>query len=368
MIVRDKTPPVVELIGQTEVTVNVHTEYIDQGATFIDNYDGTSELSDDHFISTVNINVIGTYAVVYLASDSSGNQSEEVTRTVNVVDSVKPEIQLNSERISKHIIGTDYHDQTTATDNYDGNITQQLKIEGNVDIQNEGTYILIYNVSDSSENQADEAVRHVVVYKKSEMAPEGHIYNELGQPLENVIVSLVDDSIGYTTMSTTDGYYQYKPLALNNSYYLHFSKTGYETTVLAFYGQTPLNDIVLIEKESTSFMMLTGVCYSNDKPLQGVSVKLTHSDYSVMALSDESGMYTIMYNPSIDFYHLTATKNGFHSYVKDSLKILDNEKFNISLPPKTAILVENIPVTNQGHQAAKLNNAVIMRIQALPNS
>jgi len=369
VIVRDTQTPVIQLSGQSEITVNVYSDYSDKGAVLIDNYDGTIALSADDAISDLSMSVIGTYVIIYQASDSSGNEAEAVTRTVHVVDSVKPVIHLNGERITKHIMNTDYNDPTTATDNYDGDITKQLNIVDKVDkldTKKEGTYIRIYNVSDTSGNKADEVVRHVVVYQQSAVAPEGYIYDESKQPLENVMISLVDDPEGYTIMSTMEGYYQFKPLVLNNSYYLQFYKTGYESTVLAFYGQKPLDDITLVETSSESFKMFTGVCYSNNNPLQGVSVKLTHSDYSVMALSDARGCFTIMYNPAIDTYHLTASKNGFQPYVKDNLQLSENEPLEITLPPKTTILVENIPLTNQDHQIAKFNKAVKMRIKALP--
>jgi hypothetical protein len=77
--------PVVTLIGSTTVTIALNSTYAELGATITDNIDTNLTLN---ISGSVNINATGTYYVVYTSStDSQGNNSNSVTRTVHVVES-----------------------------------------------------------------------------------------------------------------------------------------------------------------------------------------------------------------------------------------------------------------------------------------
>ena len=80
----DTTKPVITLIGDATVRVNVGATYSDAGATASDNVDGTitSSISAN---STVDTTTAGTYTVTYNVSDTAGNAADAVVRTVNVV-------------------------------------------------------------------------------------------------------------------------------------------------------------------------------------------------------------------------------------------------------------------------------------------
>ena len=80
----DTTKPVITLIGDATVSVNVGATYSDAGATASDNVDGTitSSISAN---STVDTTTAGTYTVTYNVSDTAGNAADAVVRTVNVV-------------------------------------------------------------------------------------------------------------------------------------------------------------------------------------------------------------------------------------------------------------------------------------------
>ena len=74
----DTTAPVITLLGDDTVTVEVGSVYTDAGATAIDNYDGdiTSSIVT---VNPVDTNAVGTYIVTYNVSDVSGNAALEVT-------------------------------------------------------------------------------------------------------------------------------------------------------------------------------------------------------------------------------------------------------------------------------------------------
>lgn len=80
---RDRTPPVIALLGAAGVTVQSGVAYVDAGATATDDFDGnlTSRLVVDN---PVNTSVAGVYRVTYTVSDFSGNRAS-ASRAVTVV-------------------------------------------------------------------------------------------------------------------------------------------------------------------------------------------------------------------------------------------------------------------------------------------
>jgi hypothetical protein len=161
----DTTPPVIALLGDAGITVEVGTPYEEPGCTASDNYDG--DLTGNVVITgSVTHDVLGSYVLRYDVSDSSGNPAEEKTRTVNVVDTTCPVIVLLGDEAITLELGTPYDEPGyTATDNYDGDISGDLVVTGSVDHTAEDIYVLYYNVSDSSGNPAEEKTRTVEVVR-----------------------------------------------------------------------------------------------------------------------------------------------------------------------------------------------------------
>jgi hypothetical protein len=166
IVAPDTTAPVISLIGSANLSLNLGTTYVEQGATATDNVDG--DISANIIIAgdVVNSNIAGTYFVTYNVSDAAGNPATQVVRTVTVnPDTVAPIISLNGSSTINLTVGDTYVEQgATATDNYDGNLTANITIGGDtVDTNTAGTYIVTYNVSDSSGNLAVQLIRTIVV-------------------------------------------------------------------------------------------------------------------------------------------------------------------------------------------------------------
>ena len=177
----DTTIPVITLTGNSTINHEVNIPYNDFGATATDNYNGNVS-ANIVTVNNVNISVLGTYTVTYNVSDSSGNVATEVVRTVNVIDATPPVITLIGSSSINHQINTQYIDNgATATDNYDGNITNNIVTVNNVDINTVGTYTVTYNVSDSSTNNAIEVVRTVNVISN----------NQVGQNLLDALTAYI---------------------------------------------------------------------------------------------------------------------------------------------------------------------------------
>jgi len=161
--ISDTTVPVITLLGDAAVTLEVGTSYTDAGATATDNYDGdiTSNIVT---VNNVDTSTIGTYTVTYNVSDANSNAAAEVSRTVNVVDTTVPIITLTGEASVTIEVGSTYTDAgATATDNYDGDITSSIVTVNPVDTDVVGQYTVTYNVSDANSNAAAEVSRTVNV-------------------------------------------------------------------------------------------------------------------------------------------------------------------------------------------------------------
>jgi hypothetical protein len=155
----DSEAPVITLNGAATITIEVGSNYNDAGATATDNYDASVNVTST---STVNTNVIGTYTVIYDATDIYGNSAESVTRTVNVVDTTKPVITLNGSANVTIEVFTSYIDAgATVTDNYDASVS--VTPGGVVDVNTLGTYTITYTATDIYGNSADSVTRTVNV-------------------------------------------------------------------------------------------------------------------------------------------------------------------------------------------------------------
>ena len=157
--IQDTTPPTVTILGDNPATVEVGSTFNDPGATVYDQ-DGTSTYTTT---GTVDTNLVGTYTLTYTAVDNSGNQAT-ATRTVSVVDTTAPVITLLGSSQVNVEVGSSYTDAgATATDNYDGDLTSQIVVVNNVDVNTLGSYTVTYGVSDSSSNAASVVTRTVNV-------------------------------------------------------------------------------------------------------------------------------------------------------------------------------------------------------------
>ena len=83
---------------------------------------------------------------------------------MNVVDTTVPVITLRGEAtVQVEVKGTYVDAGVSATDSYDGDLTESVVMTGSVELNAVGTYVLSYNVSDSSGNTALEVRRIVTV-------------------------------------------------------------------------------------------------------------------------------------------------------------------------------------------------------------
>lgn len=148
-----------KLKGKEEVIIEVFDKYEEKGYKFLIN---EQDVSNKITVKgSVNTDVIGKYELYYIYEDK-----EYGKRIIKVVDTKKPEITLNGEKEISLIETSKYNELgALAHDNYDGDITDKIEVEGKVDTSKVGEYTIKYKIEDSSNNK-NEITRKIKVTEK----------------------------------------------------------------------------------------------------------------------------------------------------------------------------------------------------------
>lgn len=145
-----------KLKGNISEVVEVKSQYDDKGYSL-------KEKGNVEKITNIDVNKIGKQNIIYRLSKDLYNKY--IIRNVDVVDTTKPVIELKGkEEINIYVDDKFEDDGYTASDNYDGDLTGSVSIEGSVDTKKEGKYELIYKVKDSFGNEG--VAKRIVNVKK----------------------------------------------------------------------------------------------------------------------------------------------------------------------------------------------------------
>ena len=132
------------LNGDSVITLNLNDSYEELGARTIFG----QKLEADGNVDT---SKIGEYVIAYYCGKN------HIDRIVKVIDTTKPEITINGQaEINVAVNGQYIEKGATAIDNYDGDITDKIVIDNtSLDLENNGSYKIIYSVIDSSGNKEE---------------------------------------------------------------------------------------------------------------------------------------------------------------------------------------------------------------------
>ena len=182
--------PTLALVGDATVNHEAGTTYSDAGASASDAEDDNTTLTGQITVTgTVDGIILGTYTLTYDVTDSDGAAAQSITRTVNVVDTTPPVITLSSTSMSLNI-GDTYVAPTVTVDDFE---TLTATVGGDtVDTSTAGTYVVTYDATDSSSNEATQATLTVTVTDSSG-GGEGDGGNEVTIP--EGAVALIPDSV-----------------------------------------------------------------------------------------------------------------------------------------------------------------------------
>src|SRR5574344_1000193 len=129
-------------------TINVKESYKDLGVKAKVNNEKAKVITS----SNLNADKIGTYHIFYKL-DNNLVKKYYLYRIVLVVDKQNPVITLNGDSIETIYKDSVYEEKgASATDNYDGDLTNKIVKSGNVDTTNTGSYEITYTVTDKSGN------------------------------------------------------------------------------------------------------------------------------------------------------------------------------------------------------------------------
>lgn len=126
-ITLDTVAPVITLLGDAIINLDVGNNYEDAGVSALDNINGditTSVIKGGTYVDT---SVAGTYTITYDVKDLAGNSAVQMVRTINVLE--KTEEGQNPTLVSLSI--------TTPANKLDYKVLEELDITG---LEVEGTY------------------------------------------------------------------------------------------------------------------------------------------------------------------------------------------------------------------------------------
>lgn len=123
----DTVPPIITLLGEAIIDLNVGDTYEDTGVTASDNNNGDVTYSVIETGTYVDTSTVGNYTIIYDVKDLAGNSAIQVIRTINVLE--KDQENTNATLVSLSI-------KTPAT-KLDYKVGEELDING---LEVEGTY------------------------------------------------------------------------------------------------------------------------------------------------------------------------------------------------------------------------------------
>ena len=156
--------PTINLVGEENIKLQLGEEYKEIGVIAI--LEGKNITNKVEKYGEVNTNKVGRYEITYNVSNNKNKNEVTTKRTIDVIDSVPPQLTLVGEEKISIYVGENYNEQgATAIDNYDGDITSKISISGSVNNTKAGNYTIKYHVQDSSAN-VKEITRTITVKNK----------------------------------------------------------------------------------------------------------------------------------------------------------------------------------------------------------
>jgi len=154
----DTTPPTITINGDTEVTVEYGSNYVDAGASATDNQDAPVTVVTISTWGTTD--PLGTYTMTYSSTDDSGNTAT-ATRTITLVDTTGPVITINGSNPATVQYQSNYVDAgATADDLRDGAV--DVTVDSTWGTDEFGTHTMTYTAVDALGNSSS-ATRTVTV-------------------------------------------------------------------------------------------------------------------------------------------------------------------------------------------------------------
>ena len=346
----DKTPPVLD--NFEDLFLELNSDFIET----ITAVDHSNLLVDITVSGEVDSTTLGTYTLVYTATDSSGNTST-ATRVVTVEDTTPPVLD-NFEDLFLEL-NSDFIETITAVDH--SNLLVDITVSGEVDSTTLGTYTLVYTATDSSGNTST-ATRVVTVEDttpptisligSSELfSLINEIYVELGVTSSDNSEQTVEITISGSVIVTTAGEYTLKYTATDTS---GNSSSPIERMVTVEYFDLAIEPMLDVTIHESNYTKIFNFVFSNVKQYERI-LTISTSDTGAIAGDDYILNTTEIVVPSgvVDFaigveilnddnfegeeiFDIIINDSGLQ-YVRSTITLTD-----ISMEPE---LIDNLGVT-----------------------
>lgn len=153
-----------KLKGDSNIVVNFGDKYEDEG--FIATLYKKDVSNQVKVKNNINFKKTGDYKIVYKLKIKYLNIERVLIRKVSVVDSVPPELTVQSDdTIYVDENGSYVSPVYKAIDNYDGDITDKVKVDSNVNVSTVGEYTEKFTVTDSNKNTSTKEIKVIVQEK-----------------------------------------------------------------------------------------------------------------------------------------------------------------------------------------------------------
>ncbi len=164
----DKVEPVILADKEVSILVN-EKKNLDEilklfKVSVTDNVDNLSIKDLEIDMQDVDFSKVGTYKIIFKIKDMSGNESKLKVK-LHVLSNEKPKINGVDDAVIYIGEDFDYLYGVKAIDKEDGDLTSKIKVNGKVDINTLGDYIIEYKVIDSNGNE-------VIVKRKVTVKPQ----------------------------------------------------------------------------------------------------------------------------------------------------------------------------------------------------
>jgi hypothetical protein len=348
IVVQDQTPPVISLNGTNPFYVELGTAFIDPGITASDACSGIGLLTTN---GTVNVNLISTNLLTYVAVDGSGN-TNTVTRTIIVRDTTPPTVlwsftnlilaaNSNCSATMPNVTGTNFMLSTDLSGAV--SITQHPT---NTAILPMGTNVVIISVADASGNTAY-STNQIIVQDQTPPAISlngaNPSYVELGSAFIDPGITASDACSGIALL-TTNGTVNVNLIRTNLLTYVAVDGSGNTNTVTR-------TVIVRDTTPPTVLWSFTNLILAANSNCSAVMPKVTGTN-SILA-TDLSGAVSITQNPTnttilpigTDTVIISvADASGNTAYSTNQIIVQDQTPPQILLQPQSQVVVpgENV--------------------------
>ncbi len=191
--------PYITLNGSATINHEQATSYVDAGATATDVIDGSVTVT---ITGSVDSDTAGVYSLSYSATDSEGNVSRILIRTVTVADTIAPVITLVGDDAVEVKLDSTYTDAgASATDTVDGSV--DVITTGSVDTSAAGAYTFTYTATDTAGNKASQTRTVTVAVSSSLEVTNVFVNGEVDASWEGGI-KVADSTKNWSDCDTND--------------------------------------------------------------------------------------------------------------------------------------------------------------------